>query len=817
MKKGRHEDYNKYKRKNLFYRAAPWLITLGALIAASGIAYGIYYFIQTRPEEVEEAYFEAVAESTLPTLTMEYNGRQINELCAYSAEMDLDYAAQAVYLLEDTYEIPVQITMNSNSASSLEFCLYDMENSSLIQNGSAQDMETEDSILSAVLVIDQLISNDTEYVLDIILTLSSGDELHFYTRLLRSSGTYTADEIELAYSYMQATVDKDEDGFSSYMETNPWTQSNNNFSGVNLKSSIKQMMWQELEVSLFGTAQITILDINDTIGCYRLDYVLTREDGDTIEYYRVSDYFRIRMTDSNSYILSYERTVDEIFIPADDLLGTSSIELGILSSDDIETAASPDGYYSCFVAGGTLWEVSSSAKELVQVFSFEPEEVTGDISIYYNHDIEILSVESGGDIEFLVYGYMNAGLHEGLCGIGLYSYSYSDCEVTEKLFIQADVPYEILMETTGDMIYVTEDDILYILIDQTLYSIDLEDFSIETIAEGLVQGSYMASFDEGVIAWQNDGAVNDAKTITIFDAETANKTTVKTSSGYCVRILGFVGDDLVFGTGLEGDYYYDDSDEEYLKLSTVYVKDVSGVIENEYSSGSDYFISAESEYNRIIIEKSSGETLTVFSSEISASESPEISSSYDETKEYIYYVSFIKSTTTSGDFIITTDVPVYVSDSCLVKPSGFLDLSGRYLVYGKGSLQLITSSASEAVTLAYDYEGYVKTESGYFYRRGMRAASISLSESNMENAISEYEAGNVTLITGITLTQAYYFTGESIALFWEYEDAVYLIYGYDSGDDLLLYDLETGETSEMDDAQAEEAFENSEGSLYVVN
>lgn len=817
MKKGKHEPYNKYKRKNLMYRAKPWLIIFVCLLAAAGIAYGIYYFISTRPVEiVEEVVYEEVDESSFPTLTMEYNGRQINELYAYSADMDLNYAAQAIYLLEDTYEIPVEIELNGCTVSSLEFYIYNMETSSLIQNGTASELSTADGVLSASLVIDQIISNDTEYVLDIVLTLKDSTTLHFYTRVLRASGTYIADEIDLAFTFSEATVTGDEDVFSSYMETNPWTQSNNNFSGVNLKSSIKQMMWQGLEVELLDTAKLTITDINNTIGCFTLEYVLTRQDGDTTEYYRVSEYFRIRMTDTNAYILSYERTVDEIFIPSQDLLSTSSVELGILSSADLETAASSDGYYSCFVNGGTLWEMDSSAKELVRIFSFETDDAADTDSRFYDHDIEILSVGTNGDVEFLVYGYMNAGAHEGLCGVGLYQYSASAGEVTEELFIQADVPYEILKETTGDMVYVSEAEILYILIDQILYSVTLDSYKTEIIAEGLASGSYSVSLEENIIAWQEDGKINDASKITIFNAETGKKTTVKAGSGSSIKILGFIGDDLVYGTGDEGNYYYDDSDEEYLLMGRIFVKNSDGTIENEYISDSGYFISAQYEYNRIIIEKNEGESLTVYSSQITAVSTPEVSSEYDDTKEYIYYVEFIKSTTTSGDFTITLDVPVYVTDADLVVPSGFLDLSGRYLVYGKGSLVLITASASEAVTTAYEYEGYVKDEEGYFYRRGMRASSISMSESNIEKALEQYESGDLTVITGITLTQAFYFTGESIALIWEYAGETYIIYGYDSGDDLLLYNVETGETSEMSNEDAQEAFENSDGSLYVA-
>ena len=816
MKKGRHDSYSKYKRKNLFHRAAPWLIAIGAVIVLAAAAYGVFRFVSTRPVTEESVTYEAAKESSLPVVTMEFDGRQINELCAYADEMDLNYAAEAIYLLEDTYDIPVCAELKGNTVSGVSFYLYDMENSSLLQNGISSDLEEEeDTLKTTITLASQVVSTDTEYVLDIVLELSSGKELHYYTRVLKASGTYTADQIELAYSFSEATVSGDQDAITSYMETNPWTQSNSNFSGVNLKSSINQMTWQSMDVEQLTDAAVTILDINGTIGCYRLEYIVTRTDDDETEYYRVSEYFRIRMNASVSYILTYEREVDQIFIPSEENLSSSYAELGIISSEDIETAASPDGSYSCFVYSGTLWQLDSANKALMQVFSFESDDPWQDTAMYYDHDIEVMSVDDEGNIQFIVYGYMNAGLHEGLCGVGLYTYSAESGIVTEELFIQADVPYEILKETTGQMIYINEDNELYILIDQTIYSISLEKYTVETVKDSLTEGTYCVSITQRMIAWQEDGKVNSADSISVLDAESGYTYTISASSGMSIKILGFVGDDPVYGTGSDENYYYDSSDEEYLLMNTVYLKDLEAGEISEYASSSGYFLSAEYEYNRIEIAKSDSDSLTIYSAEISAAEAPEITSDYDDIRETIYYVKFVSSTTSSGDFTIKTDVEIYMTDADVVQPKGFLELSGRYLAYGKGDLILITSSAAEAIQAAYENEGYVKDESGFFYRRSMRATSVSMTESAIEAAVAEYEAGNIVSVTGITYTEAMYFTGEGLALFWEYEGEMYLIYGYDSSEYLLLYDLESGTESKVSGSKVEDDFEAS-GSLYVV-
>lgn len=808
MKKGRHVSYNRYKRKNLFLRAKPWLIAAGCLVCAGALGCAVYYlFTEVFFQETEEAYYEAAEESSLPVLSFEYEGQLINELSAFSDEMDLSYAAENVYLLEDTYDIPIEITLNGNTITSVGYRLYDMENSVLNQNGSSGVLETDGETLTTTITLDEVMSNDTEYVLDITAELSDGSELHYYTNILRTSGLYVSEQIELALSFMEATLSGDEEILYKYMDVNPWTQKNTDLSDVNLNSSYKQMMWQEMDVELYGQVHITILDIYGYIGCYRLDYTVSRTDDDVTEYYRVSEYYRIRLNSAYTSILTYERSVDQIFIPSDEVLSSSKATLGILSSDDIETASSDNGNYSCFVTGGSLWCMDSSAKTLTEIFSFEPDEISDITPAYYDHDIDIISVDDSGNIVFMNYGYMNAGLHEGLTGTGIYSYSAEDGEVTELLFIQSDLTYYILKEYVGEIAYINENNVLFILLGEDLYSISLDDYQMQIIAGGLTDGTYKVSTDEGMIAWQEDGAVNDADTIVLFDAETEESISIKASSGSCIKILGFIGEDLVYGQGLDGDYYTDESGDEYLRMSTVYVKDINAKVQDKVEAEDAYYISAEYEYNRIIIALEDGSTYSLYSSQIAASQAPEITSDYDDVRETIYYVSFIDKTTTAGDFTIDLQTKAYLSDYCLVEISDFIDLSQMYLAYGKGFLQTVTSSAIEAIEAAYDAEGYVKTGGAYFYRRGLVPGTVTFSDDAIAKAIEKYNEGSVINVSGMIVAEIQYFMGEGEAVFWIYGEDTYLIYGYDTSTNLRLYNIETGETSSMSSTKISAAFE----------
>lgn len=55
-------------------------------------------------------------------------------------------------------------------------------------------------------------------------------------------------------------------------------------------------------------------------------------------------------------------------------------------------------------------------------------------------------------------------------------------------------------------------------------------------------------------AWQENTGIWDSQTIQIMDLDTGDKTQVGGQSGSVTRILGFVGNDCIYGTGDSGDY-----------------------------------------------------------------------------------------------------------------------------------------------------------------------------------------------------------------------------------------------------------------------
>ena len=101
-----------------------------------------------------------------------------------------------------------------------------------------------------------------------------------------------------------------------------------------------------------------------------LFYVTNTAYYDSLEYYNVSEYYRLRTTSSRTYVLDYERSVDQMFIPSVDNVGTTMAELGIRNEYTVEMMSNYKGTLNCFVTNGSLWCMDTETKSIIQIFSF---------------------------------------------------------------------------------------------------------------------------------------------------------------------------------------------------------------------------------------------------------------------------------------------------------------------------------------------------------------------------------------------------------------------------------------------------------------
>ena len=154
-----------------------------------------------------------------------------------------------------------------------------------------------------------------------------------------------------------------------------------------------------------------------------------------------------------------------------------------------------------FVQEGDLWSYSPDDGKFSRIFSFR-KETDGDFrDSRYQHNIKIIRVEDNGDVDFVLYGYMNRGVREGYCGVCVYHYSNDQNVVEEKVFIPSTESYEFLKEDLGTLSYVSTENALYLLFANKLYKINISDGTSEVLEEGIKIDDFAVSDTGAHAAW----------------------------------------------------------------------------------------------------------------------------------------------------------------------------------------------------------------------------------------------------------------------------------------------------------------------------
>ena len=82
-------------------------------------------------------------------------------------------------------------------------------------------------------------------------------------------------------------------------------------------------------------------------------------DSGNSEYYNVEEYYRVRVGAEKIYLLSFDRTMEEIFRGEGDQISKDMIGLGI-RSENVSYKTNETGNVICFVQQGELWSYNQN-------------------------------------------------------------------------------------------------------------------------------------------------------------------------------------------------------------------------------------------------------------------------------------------------------------------------------------------------------------------------------------------------------------------------------------------------------------------------
>lgn len=519
------------------------LIKAATLAAVFIIALGIFGNVTNQDQldlttEMEEA--------TLPVIVLYHDKQQINELHGYTSQMSAVGMRDTITPLSSNREIPLLVRTYGYRIDAISYEIRSIDGERLISDGNITAFEEGDGQIRTSIPVQSLLEQSREY--NLTLKLKQDENIcYYYTRIADGQDCYVAQSVQFVQQVNGLTFSENPDALSTYWEPNV-SGDNSTLHKVTIHSSLKQANWAEFECSKLTDPIPSIKEMNSSYNVIVLNYTVTSKGGSgELEYYNVEEYYRIRYTDDRMYLLNFERTMNQIFNGENDFLYDTYLQLGIRSKN-VEYRQNETRTATCFVQEGDLWSYSRPSNRLAQVFSFRRHEGIDARENYSQHDIRILRVDEAGDIDYVVYGYMNRGAHEGRTGICFLHYNSQANTNEEKLFVAFDKSYEVLKAELGKLLYENAAGSIYLLFNGTVFHTDLSTLEMDEIATGLKDGSYAVSESNRFFAWVSD---TDQQEIAVMDLETAKARKISAKSGKALRVLGFLQEDLVYGIAAE--------------------------------------------------------------------------------------------------------------------------------------------------------------------------------------------------------------------------------------------------------------------------
>ena len=655
-----------------------------------------------------------MSKATLPVVSLLSGEKELNPMRGYVNEMDLSHLRGNIIPLAADRTVHYRINTFGERADGIAFEVRSIDGKSLVENRDLTDYEVKDQYIEGSFQLKDLITSDKEYMLVMLMDTGLG-RTRYYSRFVwtESDSKYNVDEeLDFVLGFSDATFSKTQaQEYSKYLESNS-EGDNTTFNKVNIHSSFSQVTWGDMNVTKTTEPEVYITDLHSQTGSFELKYRVAIKDGTANRLYNVTEDYRVRYTSDRMYLLNYERTLNYLFDSSSYAIGTNTIGLNI-SDPELQLVESSGGSAFAFVSENRLYMFNNSENKLAFLFGFYDTDNDDIRTRWDDHSIKILNVDEAGNVKFAVAGYMNRGMHEGAVGIAVYEYNSGINAIEEQVFIESRQSAEILRNYVGAIAYVSSSDIFYAMLDQNIYAIDLVDKSFSLVVDDIGAGEYKISESESTIAWQSD-----FRSINIMNLNNRLSSAIDADTGDRIILLGFMGEDIVYGLCHESDIITDTMGNPIYAMYNIRIVDQdSNTLENYHPDG--IYVTGvtitenQIKLSRLTKDSESGTFYPTYDDQIMSTLKAEEGSNILSVVSVDTFEKIVQITT-KNDIkskqlrVLTPNQTLFEGDRTVVPDlERNVEEKPFYYVYGLGGIEGIFTDEAEAVSLAVNAPGVV--------------------------------------------------------------------------------------------------------------
>lgn len=773
-------------------------------------------------------------DAVLPEVMVQFGDVLTNRMYGYRQPMEADFVRDSVTPLDTTKKLTLVVNPYDTKVRNLSYEIRTSDGSKVMENRTIKSLDTgSDGYLRTEIEISSGLLMNQEYSLQITLSTNHGDA-YYYTRVVSRSATYTEQYAKFADDFVQMSLDKTQaDNLAAYLETSD-SASSRNFAGLNINSPLADISWGNLNPQLSKAGIPVIKDINETTASISIEYEISAQnENGNIEYYLVTDFYRMRYDETRIRLLDFKRSASEVFDPSLSVISNSGLLLGVRSKD-VDYLTNEDGSVTAFTQNGDLWSYVPDTGKFVEIFTFRKDTESDFRDARVEHDIKLLSVENNGDVDFMVYGYMNRGAHEGYSGVGIYHYNNDQGAIEEQVFIPCTESFEFLQEDLGTLSYVNQSGQLFIMIAGNLYQINIDENTYEVLADHIDSDDFGVSATNAHAAWKSESG-DYAGQIEFIDFDTMERRSIAPKASQKLDLLGFMNEDLVYGVVLDGDTLPNATGYMIDGITTFRIEGFDGTVKKEYHQDGLYVagVTVGTTLMEFTLVQKSGDIYkgvkkdNIMNNSTAATDKTSVEQTSSSRQGVIVRLTFEDSPSSEEPLILYAKVRnagEKVVDIQVDKSS----VEEVYYVYAGGGLDSVWTDPAKAVQRADKQTGVVLNRAQqYVWERGNMKTQITLNTTdipeiirtasldvqNLQNGLGD--SAKVTDLTGCSLENVLYEVSAQRAVIARTgSDSSVVIVGYDQYNTYLL-DPSTGEVKPygMNDSTA--LFKNA-GNMFIT-
>lgn len=680
-------------------------------------------------------------DASFPEVMIDMDGTLINRMYGYAQPMQADFTRDSVTPLDTAKKLTVKINPYDAEVTSLSYEIRTSDGSKVLENRKIKNLQKEDPYLSVDVEISSDLRMNQEYSMQIALE-TEGKTVYYYTRVVSRSQVHAADYAAFVRYFYEACLDKNTaDDLGSYLEPET-TGAATNYSGISINSSLSEISWGTLAPQLYQEGIPVIKDINETTASISVEYQLTSQnDNGENEIYDVKEFYRMRYLENRIRLLDFQRSASQVFDGTLPVYTSDGVILGVRDKN-VEYMMNDSATVVAFVQEGDLWSYSPGNGKVNQVFSFRK---TGDGDFRDSrtqHDIKIVRVSDEGDIDFVLYGYINRGDHEGYEGIGVYHYDHDKNVAEERAFIPVSESFEFLKKDLEKLSYVNEKNELFLLLAKNLYKVNIEENTSEVLEEGIKSTNFVSSDNNDHAAWLVS-AGDEKGNIKEINLDTGETRLIAPDKGQRLRAIGFMNEDLIYGILQKSDILTDADGHKSEGIRVLRIEDFDGNVKKEYQRDGLYItdISVGSTLIEFELSAKSGDTSYV------AQKKDNIMNNKKAAANAVK-IELVSASRTGVRVKLVlngtaqTDAPLalYAKVSSSKQKDIVLDTQipqeATYYVYGQGGLDSTYTDPAKAVLRADELGGVVLNRAQqYIWERGNKKTKIQMDTSDLPDAV----------------------------------------------------------------------------------